>query len=312
MLFSRCGTAKLLSRRRAIAASSALLGWRLIHPALAAQKITVAFAGSMGVAMDKGIGPAFEAKTGTEYQGIGQAALGLAHLLAAKSLVADVFISVSPAPIEVVEAAKLTAKAVPVASTEIVLAYSPKSRFAAALEDQGDQWTDILADPKLRFGRTDPNTDPQGQYVLYTLQLAALYYKKPGLAAQIAGPASNNTEIFAEPSLLARLQDGEIDATLGYKSAVISQKLPYVKLPAEINFSDPALAKTWYGNASLVVTSKGVSKTVHPGPLVFYAAVLENAPNPQGAAAFLAFLQSAEGQALLAKYGYSPGKGAAI
>jgi len=302
----------LVTRRRAIAASSALLATRFAQPALAAQKITVAFAGSMGVVMDKAIGPEFETKTGTPYQGIGQAALGLAHLLVAKSLVADVFVSVSPAPIKVVEAAKLTAQAVPVASTELVLAYSPKSKFASALADQGAQWTDILGQPHLRFGRTDPNTDPQGQYVLYALQLAALYYKKPGLVAQIAGPEENNHEIFAEPSLLARLQDGEVDATIGYESAVISQKLPYVKLPAEINFGDPALAKSWYSKASLKVTSKGVTKTVHPGPLVFYAAVLENAPNPQGAAAFVAFLQSTAGQALFAKYGYNPGKGAAI
>jgi molybdate/tungstate transport system substrate-binding protein len=60
------------------------------------------------------------------------------------------------------------------------------------------------------------------------------------------------------------------------------------------------------------VTAKGVTKTLHPGALVFYAATLANAPNPQGAAAFVAFLQSAEGQALFAKYGYNPGKGAAI
>jgi molybdate/tungstate transport system substrate-binding protein len=304
----------LVSRRRAIATSSALLavGGVTRQARAAEQKITVAFAGSMGVVMDKSIGPAFEAKTGTQYQGIGQAALGLAHLLVARSLTVDVFVSVSPAPIKLVEAAKLTADAVPVASTEMVLAYSPKSKFAAALADQGSNWTDILGQPNLRFGRTDPHTDPQGQYVLYTLQLAALYYNKPGLEAQIAGTDANSHQIFAEPSLLARLQDGEIDATIGYKSAVISQKLPYVTLPPEINFSDPSKAKTWYSKASLTLTAKGVTKTLHPGALVFYAAALANAPNPQAAAAFVAFLQSPEGQALFAKYGYNPGKGTAI
>lgn len=302
----------LVSRRRAVALSSALAATCLAPPSWAAQKITVAFAGSMGVVMDQGIGPAFQAKTGTQYQGIAQAALALAHLLVAKSMVADVFISVSQAPIKVVEAAKLATEGVPVASTEMVLAYSPKSKFAAALASAGADWTDVLTRPGLRFGRTDPNVDPQGQYVLYTLQLAALYYKKPGLAAQIAGPEQNNHEIFAEPSLLARLQDGEIDATIGYESAVISQKLPYVKLPPEINFSDPALAKTWYRKASLVETKNGVTKTLHPSPLVFYAAQLANAPNPQGAAAFVAFLQSAQGQALFSEYGYNPGKGPMI
>ncbi len=298
-----------ISRRWMLAATAALVAAVTTGKAFAASKITVAFAGSMGVVMDQGIGPAFEAKTGIQYQGIGQAALGLAHLLAAKSLQADVFVSVSKAPIAVVEAARLVDQAVPVASTEIVLAYSPKSKFAAALAAAGDKWPQVLSQPGLRFGRTDPKTDPQGQYVLYTLQLASIYYQQPGLAAKIAGTETN---IFAEPSLLARLQDGEIDATLGYKSAVISQKLPFVKLPAEINFSNPALAKDWYSKASLTVTAKGVTKTLHPGPLVFYASALANAPNRTGAAAFVAFLQSADGQALFKKYGYDPGVGPAI
>jgi molybdate/tungstate transport system substrate-binding protein len=297
-----------ISRRQILAASGACVALGAA-PAWASGKINVVFAGSMGVVMDRGIGPAYQAKTGTTFQGIGQPAMALAHLLAAKTMVADVFVSVSPGPIKVVEEAKLTARAVPVASTEFVMAYSPKSKFAAqfAAADAGDAIR-LLTAPGLRFGRTDPAADPQGAYVLYCLQLAELYYKQPGLAAKITGPQANPAQIFAEPSLLARLQDGELDATLGYESAVISQKLPYLKLPAEINFGTPSLAKDWYGKATL--TLKG--KPAHPGPLVFYAAILANAPNPGAAADFVAYLASAPGQALFSKYGYNPGKGAAI
>ncbi len=271
--------------------------------------ITVAFAGSMGVVMDLGLGPAYQAKTGTQYQGIGQAAMGLAHLLAAKSLMADVFVSVSAGPIKVLETAGLVSSAVPVASTEMVLAYSPKSKYAAAFAAaKGDAWTKILATPGLRFGRTDPSVDPQGAYVLYALQLAALYYNNPALATGITGPQDNPAQIFAEPSLLARLQDGEIDATLGYESAVISQKLPYVKLPPEISFSTPSLAKDWYSKAAL--TLKG--KLAHPSPLVFYAALLENAANPAAAQGFVSLLTSPQGQAIFAEYGSNPGKGKVI
>jgi molybdate/tungstate transport system substrate-binding protein len=271
--------------------------------------ITVAYAGSMGVVMDKGIGPAFTAQTGTAFHGVGQAALGLAHLIAAKSINPDVFVSVSPAPIKVVEAAGLAGGAAPIASTQIVLAYSPASQFAGQFaKAKGADWVSVLESPGLRFGRTDPNTDPQGQYVLYTLQLAGALYHQPDLAAKIAGADNNKSEIFAEPSLLARLQEGQIDATLGYESAVISQKLPYVTLPAAVNFSDPKLAKD-YAKASLTVTAKGVTKTVHPGLLVFYATVLNNAANPQAAAAFVKFLESPQGQAILLRYGYNPGQG---
>jgi molybdate/tungstate transport system substrate-binding protein len=274
--------------------------------------VTVAYAGSMGVLMDKGIGPAFTAQTGTTFHGMGQAALGLAHLIAAKSINPDVFVSVSPAPIKVVEQAGLAATAIPVASTQIVLAYSPASQFAGQFaKAKGADWTTILESPGLRFGRTDPNTDPQGQYVLYTLQLAGMLYSQPDLEQKIAGADDNKSEIFAEPSLLARLQEGQIDATLGYESAVISQKLPYITLPAAVNFSDPKLAKD-YAKASLTVTVKGVTKTVHPGLLVFYATVLNNAQNPQAAAAFVKFLKSPQGQAIFLRDGYNPGKGPKI
>lgn len=295
------------------AACIALAGWTQV--ARADPKFTVAFAGSMGVVMDKGIGPAYQAKSGIQYQGIGQAALGLAHLLAANSISADVFVPVSPAPMKIVEAAGLVApgEAVPVASTQIVLAYSPASKFAKQFAAaKGGDWVKILREPGLRFGRTDPNTDPQGQYVLYTLQLAALYYGLPGLADEIAGPAGTASNIFAEPSLLARLQDGQIDATLGYESAVISQHLPFMTLPAEVNCGDPAKAKDWYSKAALTVTAKGVTKTVHPGLLVFYAAALKNAANPEAAAGFLAFLQSKQAADIFAEYGYGPPKGKSI
>ncbi len=274
--------------------------------------IIVAYAGSMGVLMDKGIGPAFTAQSGKTFHGIGQGALGLAHLIAAKSINPDVFVSVSPAPIKIVEQAGLASSAAPVASTQIVLAYSPVSPFAAWFaKAKGADWASILETPGLRFGRTDPNTDPQGQYVLYTLQLAGALYNQPDLAQKIAGGEDDKSEIFAEPSLLARLQEGQIDATLGYESAVIGQKLPYVTLPAAVNFSDPKLAKD-YAKASLTVTVKGVTKTVHPGLLVFYATVLNNAQNPQAAAAFVKFLESPQGQAIFLRNGYNPGEGPKI
>jgi molybdate/tungstate transport system substrate-binding protein len=300
-----------ITRRHILAATPCLLAAGA-SPARAAGVFTVAFAGSMGVVMDQGIGPAFQAKTGIQYQGIGQAALGLAHLLAGKSLVADVFVPVSPGPMKVVEEAGLVAPgaAVPVASTQIVLAWSPKSKFARQFAAaKGDDWIKILQTPGLRFGRTDPATDPQGQYVLYTMQLAASLYTNPALATGITGDES---QIFAEPSLLARLQEGQVDATLGYESAVISQKLPYLTLPPEINFSTPALAKDWYSKAQLTLTVKAVTKIVHPGLLVFYAAALTNAPNPAAASSFMAFLTGKQAQAIFAEYGYGPPKGKAI
>jgi molybdate/tungstate transport system substrate-binding protein len=274
--------------------------------------INVVYAGSMGALMDRGIAPAFTAKTGTTIHGVGEAAMALAHLITAKEINPDVFVSVSAPPIKTVEAAGLAQSAAPVASSAMVLAYSPQSKFAAQFAEPNVDWTKLLTTPGFRLGRTDPRVDPQGQYVLFTLQLAAKYYKVPGLEQKVAGPVMNPAQIFAEPSLLARLQAGQIDATLGYESAVISQHLPFITLPAEINFSNPAYARSWYSQAALTLPQKGKMKTVHPTPLVYYATVLKNAPHPQAAEAFVKFLSSKQGQELFAKYGYTPPKGPAI
>jgi molybdate/tungstate transport system substrate-binding protein len=302
------------SRRWLIAATASLFAMGAGSGVARAQapSLTVAYAGSMGALMDRGIGPAFTAKTGTTVHGMGAAAMGLAHLIDAKDINPDIFVSVSAPPIKVVEAAGLAQGAAPVASSAMVLAYSPASKFAAQFAKPDADVAKLLSLPGLRIGRTNPEVDPQGQYVLFALQLAETYYKLPGLAQKVAGPAINPAQIFAEPSLLARLQEGQIDATLGYESAVVSQHLPFIALPPEINFSDPAYQKDWYSRAKLTLTINGKEKTVHPTPLVYYAAVLKNAKHPKEAEAFVKFLTSKQGQALFAKYGYSAAQGPSI
>jgi molybdate/tungstate transport system substrate-binding protein len=306
-------SSRQVSRRWLIAAATSLLAMgACMGTAQAKASITVAYAGSMGVVMDRGIGPAFTAKTGTTVHGIGEAAMGLAHLITAKNMNPDVFVSVSAAPIKVVEAAGLAQSAPPVASSAMVLVYSPASKFAAQFAKPNADVAQLLMTPGLRFGRTDPRVDPQGQYVLFALQLAETYFKRPGLAQKVAGPTVNPAEIFAESSLLTRLQAGQIDATIGYESAVRSQHLPFIALPTEINFSNPAYQKDWYSKATLTLPIAGKSRTIHPTPLVYYATVLKNAKHPQAAEAFVKFLTSPQGQALFAKYGYGAATGPSI
>ena len=131
--------ASTTTRRWLIAASASLIALGAGIGAAQAQNssITVAYAGSMGALMDRGIFPAFTAKTGTNVHGIGQAAMALAHLITAKSMNPDVFVSVSAPPVKVIETAGLSQGAVPIASTAMVLAYSPASKFAAQFSKPG-------------------------------------------------------------------------------------------------------------------------------------------------------------------------------
>ncbi|MFK2901797.1 extracellular solute-binding protein [Dyella jejuensis] len=269
----------------------------------------VAYAGSMGVVMDNAAGPAFAHAHRAVYQGTGQGSYALARLLAARRLQADVFVTITPGPMQVLKQAGLVTRAVPVASTQMVIAYNPRSRFAAdfAAAARGEKkWYEVLAEPGLHVGRTDPAVDPQGANALLTLQLAADYYHRPDLLKRIAGKAQNPAQIFSEPSLMSRLEAGQIDATIGYLSAARSHHLPAIKLPDEINLGDPGLQAPWYDRASITLDN---GKALHVEPLVFYAAVLGNAQQPALARDFVAFLQSAQGQALFREHGYSPPRG---
>ena len=287
--------------------------------AQAAQDIRVTYAGSMGVVMDKYLGPTFAEAQHANYQGQGQGAYGMARLLASKKVIADVFVSITPGPMDILKQAGMVNEAVPVASTRMVITYNPKSKFAPAFEAAKDAkpgaapWWKVLESPGLVFGRTDPVSDPQGQNIVFTMLLAEQYYQQPGLAHKVLGDVQNPKQVFAEGGLLTRLEAGQVDAASGYESATISSKLPYVTLPDEINLSNPDMAKNWYDKVSFQVRdSSGKEQTLKTQPLVFYAAVLNNAPDPELGRKFIAYMQSPAGQALLQKNGYGQPKGGAL
>jgi len=281
--------------------------------AQAADVIRVAYAGSMGAVMDRVIGPAFAKANGVEFQGIGQGAYGLARQLEGRLIQADVFVPITPGPVDIVKKAGMIGPAVPVASTQMVIAYSPKSKFVPEFEAaaQGKKpWYDVLQTTGLRFGRTDPATDPQGQNIIFTMLLAQNFYQQPGLAERILGGYQNPQQIFTAPPLLSRLEAGQIDASSGYLSATRSHHLPFVTLPDEINLSNPEMEAKWYKNVQFTITlASGKEATLNTQPLVFYATVLKDSKQPALANKFVQFLQSPEGQKLLDDNGYSPPKG---
>ncbi len=300
-------------RRALLAVTMLAVGLLQATAALADGTIRVAYAGSMGVVMDRFLGPEFAKANGAQYQGTGQGAYGLARLLAARQMQADVFVSITPGPIKVLQKAGLVGQAVPVASTQMVITYSQKSRFAAqfaAAAAGKTPWWQVLETPGLRFGRTDPATDPQGQNIVFMMLLAQTYYHQPGLVAKILGAYRNPAQIFTEPSLLSRLEGGQLDAASGYQSAAISHRLPYISLPDEINLSDPGMVAGWYSKAHFTITlPSGKEASLSTQPLVFYAAIMKNAPDPGLAAKFLRFLESAAGQKALQENGYAKPKG---
>lgn len=297
--------------RRGLGLAAIILS--LARFAAAATPLRVAYAGSMGAVMDQKIGPAFAQSHDAEYQGVGQASYALAHLLASRQMRADVFVSVTPGPMRILLTAGLVKRAVPIAGTQMALSYSPTSKFAAdfAAAKQGKKiWYEVLESPGLRFGRTDPATDPQGRNIIFTFLLAANYYHVANLGEKVLGPLRNEAQIFAEPSLLTRLESGQIDASVGYLSAIKSQHLPYIELPRAINLADPADFDAFHSKVNFSTQGRdGKTVVAKPEPLVFYAAILINAEHPDLAAQFVDFLAGPQAQNLLRESGYDAAAG---
>lgn len=284
-------------------------------PAFARPVLQIAYAGSMGAVMDRALGPAFCRKNHCTYEGQGQGAYGLAHRIAAHTLATDVFVSITRGPIDVLKKAHLLTVAQAVASTQMVIAYSPRGPAAPLFRRavlRKTPWYKVLEKPGVTFGRTDPRTDPQGQNIIFTFQLAQRYYHAPHLSARVLGPITNASQIFTEPSLLARLQAGQIAASSSYLSAARSLHLPYIKLPQQINLSNPRLAQAWYNKAQFPLTLHGKRHEMHPQPLVFYATVPSDAPDPKLGQAFIQFMLSQQGQRLFHTAGYSRPLGRAL
>ena len=270
--------------------------------------LQVAYAGSMGAAMNGGIRQAVARTLGAELRGRGQGAMGLAHLIVGNSIRPDVFISVTPGPMEVVLKAGYAEEAIPVARTEMVLAYSPRGPRAAAFAEARaghKQWWQLLQVRGLRFGRTDPNTDPQGLNILFMMKLAALFYHDPGLVERALGPVLNPAQIFPEAEIMARLQDGQMDASSAYKTQPAALGLPFIRLPNAINLGDAALEPSY---RKVSVSLHG--KRHYPAPLVFYAATLKHAEQPKLAQQFVHWLSGPEAQQILQRYHYDRPAGA--
>jgi molybdate/tungstate transport system substrate-binding protein len=295
---------QLLARSLTITAGAAIAG--LSSQLLADERATldVAYAGSMSSLMEGPIKKSVASTLKLEMHGHGQGSSALAQLIAGGGLHPDVFIPITPGPALTILRAGKADSAQPIAHTEMVIAYSPKSRFAsrfdAAAKGKEDLWK-ILLEPELRFGRTDPIVDPQGRNIIFTMMLAAKTNKHADLVEKILGPAINEKQIFTEPTVMVRLQSGELDAASAYKIQPGPLNLPFVKLPGDINLSSQDV----HAKHPDVTLSVG-GKSYTPEPLIYYVAVLKDASNAKGATAFMEWLKGNEAQAIFRKYSYDP------
>ena len=114
--------------------AGAALGFRPLSAlADSLSPLDVAYAGSMGSMMEGPIKSAAANTLKIDFHGRAQGSSALAQLIVGGSIRPDVFIPVTPGPALTILRAGKADSAQPIARTEMVIAYSPKSRFASPL-----------------------------------------------------------------------------------------------------------------------------------------------------------------------------------
>src|SRR5947209_7157548 len=171
------------------------------HPptptAAAKSKVSVAYAGSLVNLMEKKVGPAFSQATGYPYVGEGKGSSALANEIKGKLSFPDVFISASPAVNTTLMGAangNYVSWYAPFIRSSLVIGYNPNGKIAAdfkAVSSGSKTWYQVLEEPGIRIGRTDPALDPKGVRTVIMTELAQTYYNQPGLSSKILGAANN-------------------------------------------------------------------------------------------------------------------------
>jgi molybdate/tungstate transport system substrate-binding protein len=191
------------------------------------------------------------------------------------------------------------------ARNSMVLIYSDQS--IGANEINGSNWWRVLLRPKVRAGHSDPALDPNGYRTLMVFQLAEKFYRRPGLANRLNRAFPPRYIRPKEADLTALVQAGELDYSWSYASIAKTSGLRYVSLPPEIDLSEPKLAD-WYSHAA--VRLPGASRAAKDSvefrgePIVYALTIPTAAPHRETAEAFVGFVFSPEGDAILKANGF--------
>ena len=237
--------------------------------------MNVLYAGSLVNLMERGMGPAFDKATGNQFQGYAGGSVGLANQMKGKLRRGDVFISANPkvnANLMGAANGDWVSWYVAFAQSPLVIGYNPSSKFAADFKSK--PWYQVLSEPGIKIGRTDPKLDPKGALTLALMKQAETFYKSPDLSQKVLGAPDNPAQVLPEETLVGRLQSGQLDAGFFYSTETADAKIPAIALP-------PA------------ITPKAV----------YTVTILRDAPNPSGADQFVAFLLGSDGQNLLKEHG---------
>jgi molybdate/tungstate transport system substrate-binding protein len=260
-----------------VATLPATAGAGASSPARAAGKgtVSVLFAGSLVNYMERDLGPAFQRAEGYSFAGFGGGSTELANEIKGGVRRGDVFVSASATADKALQGSSngnWVSWYTSFMASPLMLAYNPHSRFGAELA-HGTPWYEVLIQPGIRVGRTDPKLDPKGVLTVEALAGAASKLHLPALSR-----AAGGFETFPETSLVGRMQAGQLDAGFFYAVEAKTAKLSTVSLSPVYKYAEYTIT------------------------------ILNHAPDPGGAASMLRYLLNADRTYTLKKNGLNPMK----
>jgi molybdate/tungstate transport system substrate-binding protein len=193
-----------------------------------------------------------------------------------------------------------------------------------------ENWAEVLRDPEVRVGMSNPNQDPCGYRGLFCMYLADEVLGEEGLFEELV-LANSNVELEEtddgavirvpedvrytgrlvmrpkETDLIALLEEGAIDYLLLYQSVASQHGLGFFELPGEVNLSRADLAET-YGKVSVLQYAGQPEREtpVSGGPIVYGVTIPTSAPHPEEAARFVKLLVSERGRQVFQQNGQPP------
>jgi len=171
-------------------------------------------------------------------------------------------------------------------------------------------WPDVLLHAGARAARGDPALDPGGYRALLLFQLAERQSARVGLADSLEHAVAVLPAGGASP--YERLQNGELDFLVTYRSSALTAGLHWLDLPPTIDLSEEAHAAD-YETASVRIELPGGRTLALPGrPIRYGVTIPRQARHPDAARRFVALLLSPRGEALLRRQGFSSGPAPAI
>jgi molybdate/tungstate transport system substrate-binding protein len=253
------------------AASSTGAGAHQIARRASKGTVSVIYAGSLVAYMEDDLGPSFESSSGYSFNGFGGGSTEDASEIKGGVRQGDVFVSAAASADKDLEGASngdWVSWYSTFASSPLVLGYDPKSKYGAELA-HGKPWYQVLTQPGILVGRTEPTLDPKGVLTVEAIDNAAKKLHDPKLKSALSSFA-----VYPETALVGRLQSGQLEAGFFYSAEAAAAHFPTVSLKPVFKYA------------------------------LYTVTILNRDPDPTGAAALVQYLLSASRKDTLKRNGF--------